>query len=164
MKILITYSSKTGNTRKVAEAIHAQYPQADLSDAKNLPNPTGYDLVFLGFWVDKGTADAGAQAFMEKLENQRVALFATLGAYPDSDHARTSLENAAQLIPSCEVVDRFICQGAIDPKMISWMSGLPAEHPHSPDEARVKRWKDAESHPNEQDFESVRAWAAKVAG
>lgn len=164
MKILIAYSSKTGNTRKVAEAIHAELPDAVLTDVKDSPNPSAYDLIFVGSWIDKGTADEGARTFMEKLDGKRVAIFSTLGAYPDSEHAEKSLNKIAELLPSCTVLDRWICQGAIDPKLIAWMSDLPAEHPHAPDEARIKRWKDAESHPDEQDFRSVRAWAAKVLG
>jgi len=162
MKILIAYSSKTGNTRKVAEAIHAELPKAELIDVKNSPDPSSYDLIFLGCWIDKGTADAEAQKFIKKLDGKRIAIFSTLGAYPDSDHAIKSLENIATLLSSCTVVDRWICQGAIDPKLIAWMSELPGEHPHSPDDARRKRWKDAQSHPDKQDFENVRAWAAKV--
>jgi flavodoxin len=162
MKILIAYSSKTGNTRQVAEAIHSAVPEAELFPVKEAPDPAGYDLVFAGFWVDKGTADARAQAFMDKLKQQQVALFATLGAYPDSDHAADSLNAAALLIPSCTVVDRFICQGAIDPKLIEWMKQLPPEHGHAPDEARRKRWKDAESHPDATDLENAAHWAKGV--
>ena len=159
MKVLITYSSKTGNTKKVAEAIKAVLPEADLLPVNKVSDASGYDLVFAGFWVDKGTADARSQMFMRKLEGQKVALFATLGAYPDSQHAVDSLQNAAELIPSCDVVDRWICQGAIDPKLIEWMMALPPEHGHSPDESRVKRWKDAESHPAENDLKNAGVWA-----
>ncbi len=162
MKTLIVYSSKTGNTRKVAEAVSKQLPDAELFDAKTAPDPAGYDLVFMGFWVDKGTADKGARKFMEKISNQRVALFATLGAYPDSEHATKSLDAAGELIPTCEIVDRFICQGAIDPKLIKWMKLLPKGHPHAVDDARKKRWADAESHPDEQDFKNIQVWAEKI--
>ncbi len=162
MKILVTYSSKTGNTQKIAEAICPQLPGADLYPVAEAPAAENYDLIFAGFWVDKGTADQQASRYLEGIRDQPVALFATLGAYPDSDHARESLDNAAALIPSGRVVDRFICQGAIDPKLIAWMKQLPPEHPHAPDEARVKRWKDAESHPDIEDLRQAEAWAAKV--
>jgi len=162
MKTLVTYSSKTGNTGKVATAIHQAIPDADIFPMEQAPDPNDYDLVFAGFWVDKGTADQKAGEYLHRICGKPVALFATLGAYPDSDHARESLDNAAALIPSCTVLDRFICQGAIDPKLISWMSQLPPEHPHAPDAARIKRWKDAESHPDETDLHNARIWAARV--
>ena len=40
MKILIAYSSKTGNTRKLAEAIHLALPDADLC-------PMGLSLIHI---------------------------------------------------------------------------------------------------------------------
>ncbi len=162
MKILVTYSSKTGNTGKVAEAIHQVLPGAVLFPVEQAPNANDYDLIFVGFWVDKGTADAKAAEYLRRISGKPVALFATLGAYPDSDHARESLDKAAEMVPDCFVVDRFICQGAIDPKLIAWMSQLPPEHPHAPDEARGKRWKDAERHPDDTDLHNARSWAARV--
>jgi len=162
MKILVTYSSKTGNTQRIAEAIHPLLPGADLYPVAQAPAAENYDLIFAGFWVDKGTADEQAARYLSRIEAKPVALFATLGAYPDSDHAQESLDNAAALIPSGRVVDRFICQGAIDPKLIAWMKQLPPEHPHAPDEARVKRWSDAETHPDQEDLAKARAWAERV--
>jgi len=164
MKIAIVYSSKTGNTCKVAEAIAQALPTAELYAVENAPAPDAYDLIFIGFWVDKGTADKNAQPYFAGLGTKNVAIFATLGAYADSQHAQDSLNNAAALCPQATVVGRFICQGAIDPKLIAWMKTLPADHPHAPDDARRKRWSDAESHPDTTDLENARAWAAKIVG
>lgn len=162
MKMLVTYSSKTGNTRKIAEAIHQALPEAELYPVEEAPDAHDYDLVFVGFWVDRGTADEQAAGYLRCISGKSVALFATLGAYPDSDHARESLDKAAQIIPNCLVVDRFICQGAVAPKLIAWMSQLPPEHPHAPDAARIQRWQDAERHPDETDLHNARTWAARV--
>ncbi len=163
MNIAVIYSSKTGNTRKVAEAIHSSLPDgAILHDVTNAPTPTDYDLIFMGFWVDKGTANLEAQEYMKQLNGQRVALFATLGAYPDSDHAKQCLTNAADLVPTCTVVDTFICQGAIDPKLIEWMKTLPANDPHGPNDDRRKLWADAESHPDEMDLARATNWVLQV--
>jgi flavodoxin len=159
MKVLITVSSKTGNTRKIAEAIHAAIPEAELYDVENAPDPATYDFIFMGFWVDKGTADEKAQAYMHRIINKKVAVFGTLGAYPDSQHAHDSLEKVAVLLPSCEIIDHFLCQGAIDPKLIEWMCGLPAEHPHAPDDDRRKRWQDASTHPDLNDCQEAASWA-----
>ncbi len=162
MKILVVYSSKTGNTRKIARAIADALPAADLAAVEDRPDASAYDIVFMGFWVDKGSADGAAQAYMTTIGAQHVALFATLGAYPDSQHAVDSLDNAAKLLPDAVLIDRFICQGAIDPKLIDWMKQLPPEHPHAPDEARVQRWRDAAGHPDATDCRSAADWAADL--
>ncbi len=163
MKTLICYSSKTGNIAKIAQAIHAAIPHADLHSVDENPDPNKYELIFIGFWVDKGTADDEAKKYMQRLNKQAVALFATLGVYPDSQHASDSLENAAQLMPSCNIVARFISQGTIDPKLTQSMSTLPADHPHAPDAvARIKRWEDAKDHPDGTDCANAAQWATNL--
>ena len=52
MKAAVVYSTLTGNTRKVAEAFCAGLGEgAELFDVKDAPDPAGYDLVAVGFWV-----------------------------------------------------------------------------------------------------------------
>ncbi len=162
MKTLIVYSSKTGNTRKLAQAIHLELPCADLSRVEMAPNPCNYDLILLGFWVENGTADENMQLYMKRLSGQKVALFATLGAYPDSKHAAESLDATAKLIPDCEIIGHFICQGAIDPELIEWMEALPKDHGYGPTESRKKLWKDAAGHPDETDLKNATEWALGI--
>ncbi|MBT8042227.1 MAG: flavodoxin family protein [Pontiella sp.] len=162
MNVLIVYSSRTANTRKVAEAIHVALPDADICPVFRAPDPSGYDLVFAGFWVEKGSACEEMATYLQKVGDQPVALFATLGAYPDSQHAAESLQAAADLVTSGSVVDRFICQGAIDRSIIEWMEQLPEGHENAPTESRRKLWKDAETHPDESDLKNAAEWAAGV--
>ena len=149
MKILVTYSSRTGNTKKVAEAIHKVMPAGtDLAPIESAPDPDNYDLILLGFWVDRGTVDELAQSYMAKVTDKRVGLFATLGEYPDSAHARQSMENARELIsPPNELVESFICQGRIDPALTERFRKLGHMTPE-----RRKLHRDAAAHPNEDDF------------
>ncbi|MCL0075963.1 flavodoxin family protein [Dehalococcoidia bacterium] len=162
MKTLIAVSSKTDNTRKIAEAIHAALPEAELHNVENAPSPAAFDLIFVGFWVDKGTADKKAKEYIQQIKNKAVAIFGTLGAYPDSQHAVNSLENAAQLLPDCQVVGRYICQGAISPELIERLKRLPAEHSHAPNDTNRKRWKDASMHPDIADCQAAANWAVSV--
>jgi flavodoxin len=162
VRVLVAYSSKTGNTRKLAEAVHLELPNADLCPMGSVPNLDQYDVVFAGFWVEAGNANADAIRCLKRLSGKPVALFATLGAYPDSQHAVDSLKAAAGEIPDGNVVDSFICQGAIDPNVIEWMEQLPADDKNAPTESRRQLWKDAEGHPDEADLEAVSKWAASA--
>jgi flavodoxin len=162
MKILIAYSSKTGNTRKLAEAIHLALPGADLCPIEHAPNPASYDLVFAGFWVELENANHNMVRFLKKLGGIRTALFATLGAYPDTQHAAASLKAAAAEIPDAVIVDRFICQGAIDPEVIEWMEQLPENDANAPTESRRTLWADASTHPDDNDLNAVTEWAQQV--
>ena len=49
MKACIVYSSCTGNTRKVAEAL-AETSGIACFAVRHAPNPDDYDLLALGFW------------------------------------------------------------------------------------------------------------------
>lgn len=55
MKTIVLYSSRTGNTRKVAEAIASALPAGTpcLDLTQPLPEDLdAYDCVFLGYWVE----------------------------------------------------------------------------------------------------------------
>ena len=161
MKSLVVYSSLTGNTKKVAEAIaEALHPGCDIHKVEDNPAADGYDLVAVGYWVDKGTADAKAAKYLQSLKNSKVAIFATLGAEPDSPHAADSLNKGAALLDSSnELVGKFICQGKIDPKVIEFMMkqfGTKGNF-HAVDEKRMERHRKASTHPDEQDLANAKA-------
>lgn len=159
MKIMVVYSSKTGNTQMIAQAIHQEIPGAELFSVEDAPSPEGFDLLVFGFWVDKGTADDAARDYLQGVGTTPTALFATLGAYPDSDHARESMERATALLSGAPLAGSFICQGAVDVRLQEWMRSLPPGHPHGPTEERLRRWRDASTHPDERDCEAARVWA-----
>ncbi len=161
MKIAIIYSSKTGNTQKIAETIYDEVKEnADIFSVEKAPPLDNYDILFIGGWVDKGEIDAKARDYLHSVSHANVALFMTLGAYPDSTHAKESMENMIRTLgDGCSTLDTFICQGAIAPKLIEWMKTLPPEHPHAPDDARIARWEEAGKHPNEDDYQKARCFA-----
>ena len=45
MKALVVYSSRTGNTRKIAEAIAAVLPGCEIHPVESAPAPEGYDCL-----------------------------------------------------------------------------------------------------------------------
>ena len=163
MKTIVLYSTRTGNTNKIAEAIASAVPGAPCVNVKDVPaDLASYDLVFVGFWVDKGDADAEAKKVMQTLDNQYVGVFATLGAKPDSDHAKECLKKASSVVPG-EVVGKFICQGALDPTLIEAMYKMfPAGHPHGRTPEREALHAEAAKHPDAQDCANAKAFAEDV--
>ena len=156
MKTLITYSSLTGNTKKVCEVASKAFSQVELKDIKEVES-LDYDLIIVGTWIDKGTADTKAKNFIETLKGKKVAFIFTLGAYPDSKHAEDCVENIKKLLEANgnEVVGHYHCQGAIDPKLIEMMKkSFGPDHPHGPNPERIKRWEDASKHPDQNDLDN----------
>lgn len=173
MKTLVVYSSLTGNTKMVAEAVAAAAATKALFPVEESPAVDSYDLVAVGFWVDRGTADTKAAAYLALLRGKKIALFATLGADPHSEHAKKSLANAAGLLDgSNTLVGTFICQGKVDPALIARMAKhFPAGHPHGTNEERRARHAAASTHPDAQDllaaknaFAEIRAKLTESAG
>ena len=162
-KILIAYSSKTGNTEKVAKALYEAKPAyCDLKKVDEVEDVDAYDVVFIGYWVDKGGPDAKAKALLSTIKNKKVVLFQTLGADPDSDHGRTSFANAAKYLnPDCMVLGTLSIQGAIDPQLIAAMSKMPAGSPHAPNEESKKRWAAASTHPDAADLQNAKDYMEK---
>lgn len=163
MKILITYSSKTGNTEKVAKAIHENIPQASLLPISEIVN-LDYDLIFIGGWIDRATFDQTALTLAKQIFDKNVAYFFTLGAYPDSDHAKDCITNIETLLKdnNNNIHGGYFCQGAIDPKLIAWFSTLPSDHKMAPSEERTKRWDAAKSHPDESDLNKAKEFALSI--
>ena len=59
MRYAIVFSSKTGNTKLLADTLHDSLPQ-DACSYFGAPDPAALDAdtLYVGFWTDKGTADA----------------------------------------------------------------------------------------------------------
>ena len=161
---LVVYSSLTGNTKEVAEAIFEVLPEgSEIFPVEEAPSAQGYENIAVGYWVDKGTANTKAMAYMKEMTYSKVFLFATLGAYPDSDHAARSLERGAEFLgEGCTVTGTFICHGRISKVVMDRRKTMPVDHPHAPNAERLKRWEIASTHPDQADFAAAQEAIKKV--
>jgi flavodoxin len=164
---LIVYSSKTGNTRKVAEGIQRELADALGAEAaytvriaavEENPDPAGADWVLVGFWADRGNPDQKALQYIKSMEGCKAGFFGTLGAYPDSDHAKNLSKRVRELgAEKNTVLGCFLCQGKIDPALTEQFKKLPADNPHAMNEERMKRHIEAAKHPDENDIKAAAA-------
>lgn len=169
MKALVVYSSRTGNTRKSPKPSPPFFP-AVRSIPWTRSRARRYDLVAVGYWVDKGMPDAQAKAYLETVRDAKVALFGTLGAWPDSDHARDCIAQGEALVNAPErrnkVLGTYLCQGKVDPKIVAMMQKMASDvHPMTPE--RKARLEEAAKHPDEADClraqEAFKGFAEQVA-
>ena len=153
MKSLVVYSSRTGNTKKVAEAVYKALPDPkEIKRVEEAPPADGYDFIAMGFWIDRGTADDGAIKYMAEMKGKKVGLFGTLGAYPDSDHAKDCINNVKNLMKENDILGTFLCQGKVDPALIKMMEEKMKDDPHhamTPE--RKERLEEGKKHPDETD-------------
>lgn len=153
MKSLVVYTSRSGNTAKVARAIHAALgPECVLSAAADAPPPEQFDFIALGFGVYNGWPDGELRAYMKRCRHKDVGIFITLGAYPDSEHAFQCIGRAEGLLENCTTRARFICQGGYTDAHLARMKNRPADSPHAWNEERAARVDEAMKHPDEKDL------------
>ena len=154
MNACIVYSSCTGNTRKVAEAL-ADTSGLPCFPVRIAPEPDDFDILALGFWVRKGLPDARALRYMERIRGKHVFFFGTLGAWPHSDHARRCMAATHEILQAGgnTVVDGFLCQGRVNPQVVA-ASQRKGGHPLSPE--RLARLREAARHPDATDLAAAR--------
>ena len=112
MKTALIYSSITGNTRKVARAVMEVMPAGTtMYPVVSAPAPAPYDLLALGFWIDRGAPDSDMSAYMARVKNKTVILFGTLSARPESEHGRQILHRTKSLLVDNRILGSFFMPG-----------------------------------------------------
>jgi len=153
MKCLVVYSSKSGNTKKVAEAVYSNIPDdKEIFAMADAPDPAGYDFIAVGFWLMAGQPDPDSQAYIKKIAaGQDVFLFATHGAAVGSPHADNAMNSAVSMLTKGHVVATFSCAGQVPEKVLEmaakkdpqppWLADAPAAvgHPNDMDMKHVAR-------------------------
>ena len=76
MSYAIVFSSKTGNTKLLADTLHACLPQENCCYF-GTPDPAAMeaDDLYVGFWTDKGNADESTLDFLEAAARQKYLPF-----------------------------------------------------------------------------------------
>ena len=146
MKKLTVYSSQGGNTKKLAAEVFKQLPDdKDIAAVSEAPDPAGYDVVCVGFWLKAGQPDPAAQEYLKKCSG-KVFLFATHASAPGSDQAKMAMNKAGELAAKATVIGTFSCQGEVP---VTVMENAANKDPQPPWLADAPA---AKGHPNGGDF------------
>jgi len=157
MKSLVVYSSQTGNTHKLAEAVFEMLPgDKAIYPVDEAPDPAGYDFINLGFWFMGGKPDPKSSEYLGKIGKKPLFLFATHGAGAGSDHAINGMELAKSLAPESDIRGTYSCQGELNPKVLKKASQKPEPPVWLADAP------DADGHPNDADIEALNYQLAEL--
>ncbi len=154
MKSVIIYSSRSGNTEKLARVIYeALDGEKEIYAITEVPPlDDHYDLVFAGFPVMAGRVEPRAARFLSEFDKKAdFFLFATHGSFRDSELVRTVMARAADLIKSAAVTGVFTCQGEVSSKVLKKL-GKSNRPPAWLDEGEK-----AGGHPDKEDLEELAA-------
>ena len=154
-KTLVTYFSRTGNTKLVAEAIFDALPgDKTIKPMAEAGDLAPYHLIFAGFPVQTHSVPYPAEIFLKTIpEGKTIALFSTHGSVTGGRLSREALEYASILVAKARLVGTFSCRGKVSMKALEVLMQSP-EH-----EAWAEMAASAATHPDESDLEDARAFA-----
>lgn len=157
MKYAVVYSSKTGNTEKLAEQIRESlsgqecvyFGKAEPEEAAQMQDA---ELIFVGFWTDKGSCDESIAELLEALEGKTLFLFGTAGfggseAYFDQILARVKLH----VTDSCQIAGTYMCQGKMPQSVRQRYEKMFSDNPEK-QKMMLDNFDRALSHPDTEDL------------
>lgn len=155
----IIFSSATGNTKLLAQALHDALPREECAYFgpwnREIPETP---VVYVGFWTDKGNADPDSLALLKELRNKKVFLFGTAGFGESPAYFEKVLcAVRAGLDGSNQILGTFMCQGKMPQAVKDRYLRMKAqpEYPANID-ALIANFDRALSHPDEADLERLR--------
>ncbi len=160
MKVLVAYMSKTGNTKKVAEAIYDEITdEKEIKRIDEVDSIEGYYVTFLGFPIHKMGPDKKTEQLLEKhcINGRKVVLFVTHAAPEDSPDLPPMLAKFWEAAHGANIVDKFDCQGELDKTTKRIMSILP--------DAKLRLWAkqdNSQGQPDKARLDRARAFSWNV--
>lgn len=163
MKILVTYFSQTGNTRKVAETIYNEIEcEKEIYAMKDVNSLDGYDLIFAGFPVLRFEPASQAAEFLYKhAAGKNIAIFVTHASPYESeiDNEQKIYESMLRKCRDCAINSNFAgffhCRGKITESYNDSEIG-PVLQQYS------KRGNDTSGHPDEGELEVAKIFTRDV--
>ena len=159
MKYSIVFSSKTGNTQQLADAIRAALPAEDLHYF-GAPEDAALDAerIYVGFWTDKGHCNDEITAFLKTLKNKQVFLFGTAGFGGSPEYFDKILATAKKhLDRSNVIIGSYMCQGRMPQSVRERYVKMKASPLPIPNiDKMIENFDAAASHPNENDLQQLK--------
>jgi flavodoxin len=157
-KILVTYLSQTGNTKKIAEAIFEGLEgDKTIKPMDEVQEIEDYSLIFIGFPVHSHSVPYKIESFLQKIpQGGKIALFSTHGSLPGGNLAREALEHAAVIASKAKVLGTFSCRGKVSLAALEVLSKSP-EH-----KAWTEMAASSQTHPDEGDIEDAKSFAKRI--
>ncbi|MHA1199324.1 MAG: flavodoxin family protein [Candidatus Heimdallarchaeaceae archaeon] len=160
VKAIVLYNSKGGNTKKVAEKI-AEGLEADISNNKNIPDLSEYDLVATGSWMIMGRISFAGARYLKKLkrkgiDGKKVALFFTSGG-PEEPHWRTENQEKPKILKDImfETMEKILTRN-------KQVKILPERYYCKGAVRMMGKVKENEGHPTDEDLERAREFGAQL--
>lgn len=162
----VVYSSRTGNTRRLAAVIYQSIPFSS-KDIEELSDETREDdakTYLVGFWTDRESCPQGIHEFLQKLSGKNVLLFGTCGFGGDAVYYKMIEEQVQKLIPSdCTYLGCYMCQGKMPISVREkYQKMLQDEKQKARAQELINNFDRALLHPDSRDFSEAEAFVRRV--
>ena len=130
MKVIVTYMSQTGNTKRVAEAIFQEIKgKKEIKPMEEVGSLDGYDLAFIGFPIQAYEPAGDAKNFLEqRTKGKNIAIFVTHATPEDHPEIKEWLDKCKAVAAGANIFGVFDCQGELSQAVADFMlnSGDPS--------------------------------------
>ena len=163
MKYLVVYSSRTGNTERIAREIFQALPGTS-KDLQKIEEQRGEaETYFVGFWKDKGICSSDIMEFLEGLHRKQVALFGTCGMGEDRNYCRQVARRVEALIPEDNrYLGSFLCSGKMSPQVLERYRTMQQKQDGPEIRQMIQMYEEAMLHPDGRDLNNARIFAREI--
>ena len=173
----IVFSSRTGNTAELAEAVREALPEGTCEYFGSVNGDGGFDgrgyagagcgrtssaipaseTLFVGFWTNQGVADQAAQKLLGQLRNRKIFLFGTAGFGGAEAYFQAILDKTKAFIDdSNTVIGTYMCQGKMPLSVRERYMKMKEQPDHMPNiDAMIENFDKALSHPDATDLKKL---------
>lgn len=157
MTYAVIYASATGNTKMLAEEIRKRLGKKEcvcFGTVEEAGTAVRADIIFAGFWTDKGDCSEELGHFLEGLHGRRVFLFGTAGFGGAQSYFDQILERVkGHLAADNEVVGTYMCQGKMPQSVRKRYEGMLEQNPGDERiKGMIENFDRAVRHPDESDL------------
>lgn len=168
MKVSILYDSQTGNTKMLADTIYNSVRNlvdvmfcGNAVDAKS-DEITDSEIIFLGFWTDKGQCSDKLIGVLPMLGGKKIALFGTAGFEGSEEYFQKILSGVKAALPQdCQVAGNYMCTGQMPVSVRKRYEGMREKGMPQAD-ALIRNFDQALGHPDEEDLNGVKKFALSM--
>ena len=173
----IVFSSRTGNTAELAEAVREALPEGTCEYFGSVNGDDGGDgrgyagagcgrtssaipaseTLFVGFWTNQGVADQATQKLLGQLKNRKVFLFGTAGFGGSEAYFQAILDKTKAFIDNSNtVISTYMCQGKMPLSVRERYVKMREQPDHMPNiDAMIENFDKALSHPDAADLKKL---------
>lgn len=171
MTYAVIFASLTGNTKMLAEEIRkfigseqCCYFGSPGEAVKNENVITKADIIFAGFWTDKGTLSEDMKEFLRGLAGKEIFLFGTAGSGGSKDYYQRVLSRVKECISGdCIVSGTFMCQGKMPESVKLRYQAMSKKDPADERvKSKLENYEKALKHPDSHDMEELKSSLAPV--